>query len=200
MKIATIFGFLFSIHSAFCCIPDGIDVETVVNGQSLHRIEISPSETVSIEFHFRNKCGEERTVNLSLFDQFGERLPVPMEAMVRFTDMENRIHPMAADNGGWWTQLKSWSILLDGNHRMNRIVIEPDGTVGVDLSLEELLRVPAGGEPKGWLWDRHLGYLPGMYHLRVRFEDYVSPEFLLVVTESTKQLPEENEARLSPAH
>ena len=199
-------AFLFCITSvfAFAALPDGVTLGIELKDAVNNSLTITPKDTPNVILRFTNNTDKEKAVRVYLYHPFHRRLPFPAWCSVRFVNEKGEIHPHAKWNGEWWNQYICWSIFIwDGEKdepEKNTRIIPVRKYIEIEAPLHEILRVPAGGEPNGWMWNHKNGYLLGKWRFQIRFEDIVSREFLLnVVQEKQKKakIPESAFCRFS---
>jgi len=167
-------------------LPDGITLSITLKNADDHRLVIAPNESVTMVLTFSNHSKAPIRLRIHDYDPYHKNLPYPIECAVRITDSAGQLHPLAKENGEWWSQFTCWSTLFtDDEHNYRNL--KPAEVLIYEVALKEVLTVPAGGEPKGWPYDHKKGFKPGSYRFQFRFDSVQSEMFDLRVDEKNKK-------------
>lgn len=162
-------------------LPQEVLLSMEMKGAERGHLVAAPRDSVVVRLTFVNRSGKPIRLRIHDFDPEYKKLPYPVECAVRITDNAGKLHPHAKENGEWWSQYICWSALFRKDDEQNYRVIGPEGSLIYEISLADLLLVPAGGEPEGWPYDHRTGFKPGSYHLQFRFGAVLSPVFQLLI-------------------
>jgi hypothetical protein len=174
---------------AFGKMPEGVTVAIELKGAAGSSLTIARKDEPKIVLRFTNHTDRKKEVGVYLYHPHHKELPVLLGCAVRFLDEKGNVHPDAKSNGEWWSQYICWSTTFPEGERKNTREIAAHGEVEVEAPLHEILRVPAGGEPEGWMWNQAGGYLLGRHRFQVRFDGVISREFVLNVLNENQKEP-----------
>jgi hypothetical protein len=168
-------------------LPDGITLSITLKNANDHRLVITPVQPVTMVLTFSNLSKAPIRLRIHDYDPFHKKLPYPTECAVRITDSAGKLHPLAKENGEWWSQFICWSTTFNDDDEHNYRTLKSGEALIYEVALKEVLSVPAGGEPKGWPYDHGKGFKPGNYRFQFRFDSVQSEMFELQVDERTKK-------------
>ena len=168
-------------------LPDGITLSIILKNADNHRLVVAPDEPVIMVLTFSNLAKASIRLRIHDYDPFHKKLPYPIECAVRITDGAGELHPLAKENGEWWSQFRCWSTMFKDDDEHNYRTLKPGEALVYEVALKEILCVPAGGEPKGWPYDHDNGFKPGKYRFQFRFGPVQSEMFDLRVNERNKK-------------